>query len=97
MSRAHAHVRLETAVSIIPFFIISASDDGGDDNGSGGDPDLGDGDSGAGDNEGGDPFAVVQVVWQPFRTAHSYYFGRIAQDQDYMDSWLGYTRTPHFS
>ena len=27
---------------------------------------------------GGDPFAVVLVVWQPLRTAHSYYLGRIA-------------------
>ena len=79
-------MRLETAVPIIPFFIIGASDDGGDDNGGGGDPDLGDGDSGAGDNEGGDPFAVVQVVWQPFRTTHSYYVGWISQDRDYIDS-----------
>ena len=78
-------MRLETAVPIIPFFIISASDDGGDDNGGGGDPDLVDGDSGAGDNEGGDPFAVVLVVWQPFRTVHSYNVGRIAQDRDYMN------------
>ena len=51
-----------------------------DDNGGGGDPDLGDGDSGACNNDGGgDPFAVVLVVWQPFRTVHSYYVGRISQ------------------
>ena len=67
--------------SQLHWFVKSRLDGGGDSD-SGGD---GDGDGGAGDNEGGDPFAVVQVVWQPFRTAHSYYFGRIAQDQDYMD------------
>ena len=42
--------------------------------------DSGDNGHGDGDNDDGDPFAVVHVVWQPFRTAHSYHVGKIAQD-----------------
>ena len=53
-SWALAHVRLETAVPIITFIIIGASDDGSDDDADGGgDGDLGDGDCGADDNDGG--------------------------------------------
>ena len=49
-------------------------------NGLGDDDSVGDNGLGDGDNDDGDPFAVVHVVWQPFRTAHSYHVGKIAQD-----------------